>query len=88
MLYLILQPSILHLGRFQRLANWPRAYFPSFIAKATAILNNVTCHPVEPRPIISNSNGIFHGLSTWLEYHLQPFVRQPRTFLKDSDELC
>lgn len=39
------------------------------------------------RPIVSNSSGILSGLSKWLDFHLQPFVRQLKSYIKDSDQL-
>jgi len=39
------------------------------------------------RPIVSNSNGILGGLSKFLDYHLQVYIRDLYTYLKDSDDL-
>ena len=39
------------------------------------------------RPIVSNSNTIFEGLSKWLDFKLKPYLLQTRSYLKDSDSL-
>lgn len=39
------------------------------------------------RPIISNSGSTFQGLSRWLDYKLQPYLKKTKTYLKDSDDL-
>lgn len=39
------------------------------------------------RPIVSNANSILQGLSTWLDFRLQPYLRATRSYLKDSATL-
>jgi hypothetical protein len=37
------------------------------------------------RPIVSNCRGILSGLSKWLDYHLQPYCRRLRSYVRDSN---
>lgn len=39
------------------------------------------------RPIVSNSSSIMQGLSKWLHYMLQPYLKTTSTYLRDSDQL-
>ena len=39
------------------------------------------------RPIVSNSASIMQGLSKWLHYMLQPYLKRTSTYLRDSDQL-
>ncbi|TMW68854.1 hypothetical protein Poli38472_001010 [Pythium oligandrum] len=40
-----------------------------------------------PRPIISNANSILQGLSSWLDFKLQPYLHSTSSYLKDSTSL-
>lgn len=40
--------------------------------------------PLKPRPIISNTNGIFDGLSKYLDFKLAPYLKYTESYLKDS----
>jgi hypothetical protein len=43
--------------------------------------------PTAVRPIISNCNGIFEGLSIWLDAKLKPYLLETTTYLRDSTTL-
>lgn len=43
--------------------------------------------PLQLRPIVSNSNSILQGLSTWLNFRLQPYLLNTTSYLRDSDQL-
>ena len=39
------------------------------------------------RPIVSNAGSVLEGLSKWIDFHLQPYMKKSSTYLRDSDEL-
>ena len=39
------------------------------------------------RPIVSNCNSVFEGLSKWLDFKLQPYLKNTSAYLRDSDAL-